>query len=68
MHVRLGQQAQAASAVQLPLSLPGLPVLTSLLQSPMHELGPLGPWQEAAGLASWPESFVDLDQFISWTS
>jgi hypothetical protein len=41
MHAQLGQQQRGVSAGPPRATLPGLPSLSSLLQSPMHEIGPL---------------------------
>jgi hypothetical protein len=42
--------------------MPGLPIITGLLQPPQHEPGPLG--QAAAAADNWPDMFGQLDDII----
>jgi hypothetical protein len=56
------QQQQQQQPMQGLPRMPGLPIITGLLQPPLHEPGPLG--QAAAAADNWPDMFGQLDDII----
>ena len=61
-HAALLHQQSAPAPAQ---ALPGLPILSSLLQLPVYEPGPLGPWQEWGAVYGWPEAYPHLEQVVT---
>lgn len=58
LQLRQQQQQQPSG----PQRLAGLPIISSLLQPPLHEPGPLG--QPCTALQDWPESYAGMETIL----